>query len=153
MIVAQAMKKIVITAFPSTTLRELWHIIFVRKINSVPIVDQHQKLIGIISKDDLLTHLYSNYEEYISDFETAADFDAMEKRVKNIGKMTAGEIMKREPVFTRTNTHIMRALSRMIVRHVNQLPVLSDDDKLVGIITKGDIFKVLFKKRLSPAFR
>jgi CBS domain-containing protein len=77
----------------------------------------------------------------------------MEKKVRNIGQKTAGDIMKRRVIFTWEETPLMRALSRMIVRHVDQLPVLSQDYKVVGMITKSDIFDELFKHRLSATFR
>jgi CBS-domain-containing membrane protein len=148
MVVADVMVKKVVTAFPSTPLKELWNTIFVKKINSVLIVDQKNKLIGIVCKDDLLSHLYLNYEEFTSDFESMADFNKIELRVKEIGRMTASEIMKRSVVYTRDNTHLMRALSRMIVRHVDQLPVVSSNNRLIGIISKRDVFNALFRKGL-----
>ena len=56
--------------------------------------------------------------------------------------------------FSRESTLVMRALSRMIVRHVDQLPVLNDEDEVVGVITKGDIFirfSAKFRGKQSPA--
>ena len=33
----------------------------------------------------------------------------------------------------------------MIVRQINQMPVVDEKEKLVGMVTKGDIFSSLFK--------
>jgi CBS domain-containing protein len=43
----------------------------------------------------------------------------------------------------------MRALSRMIVRNLAQLPVLDEKDRVVGVVTKGDIFYALFKQHFA----
>jgi CBS domain-containing protein len=151
MIVSQAMpaKKTLITAKPTTTIKDLWKIIFAHHINSVIVVNNQKKLLGIVAKDDLLSMLYPKYNEFIADFETSADFEAMEREVIGIGKKPTSDIMCKKVVFTRHNTPLMRALSRMIVHHVDQLPVLADDDQVIGILTKGDIFYALFKSRLQ----
>jgi CBS domain-containing protein len=153
MIVKNAMSRHVTLVYPSTSIREIWKLIFSKKINAVPVVDARNRLQGIIAKDDLLTILYPNYEEYITDFTSASDFDEMEKKIRNIGQKTASDVMKRRVIYTWEETPLMRALSRMIVRHVDQLPVLSEGNKVVGMITKGDIFGALFKHRLSVSFR
>jgi CBS-domain-containing membrane protein len=152
MIVKDVMSKRISAAAPSTPVRDIWKIIFVKKVNAVPVVDAKGTLIGIIAKDDLLMLMYPTYEEYISDFASSSDFEDMEKKIKVVGSKSAKDIMSRRVVFTREDTPLMRALSRMIVRHVDQLPVLSSGDKVVGILTKGDVFYALFKKRLSSSF-
>jgi len=59
--------------------------------------------------------------------------------------------MCRSVIFARETTLVMRALSRMIVRHVDQLPILNGDDEVVGVVTKGDIFYSLFKKNFEKS--
>jgi CBS-domain-containing membrane protein len=149
--VADVMNNIVITSHQNDLIKDLWHKIFIKKINSIPIVDSKNKLVGIVCKDDLLSRLYAKYEVFVSDFETAADFDEMEQKIRQVGNKTAKEVMKTNILHTSGRTHIMRALSQMITHHVNQLPVVTKDNKLIGIVSKGDIFYALFKNRLSLA--
>ncbi len=148
--VSDVMSRKLLTVDADATLRQLWKTIFKSHINSVPVVDKKQKLLGIISKDDILKLLYPDYQDLVEDFFSVTDFEEMEKRIKALGSNKAKDIMRKRVVFTREDTPIMRALSRMIVRNVNQLPVLSDKDKIVGMVTKGDIFYALFKSQLSP---
>lgn len=137
---------------PDTSLRELWKTIFVHRVNSVPVVDGKGKLVGLISKEDVLKLLYPNYEDMLEDLFTARDFESMEERIHELNNKKARDIMCKRVVFTREDTPIMRALSRMIARRLNQLPVLSrKDDTVVGMVTKGDIFRALFKKHLRFA--
>lgn len=81
--------------------------------------------------------------------ETPQDFEAMEERIKDMAPIKAKDIMCRTVIFARETTLIMRALSRMIVRHVDQLPILNNDDQVVGMVTKGDIFYSLFRKHMA----
>ncbi|MFC1647207.1 HPP family protein [Patescibacteria group bacterium] len=149
MIIKDIMHKAPIVVNSSTNVRDVWEMLFKKHVNSVSVIDKNKKLIGIVTKDDLLTLLYPDNAEYMSDFQSFSNFDDVEKVVKDIGKKLIKSCMNRKVIFTRVDTHVMRALSRMIARRVNQLPVVDEDDKVVGIVTKGDIFYMLFTKRMA----
>lgn len=147
--VSEIMSKSVVTASVTTTIRDLWKALFTKNINALPVTDKSNRLVGIVTKEDLLSALYPDYQEYIEDFASASDFAEMEEKLADIASIKAGDIMNKRVIFTREDTMIMRALSRMIARRLNQLPVLTQDNKLVGMITKGDIFRALFRKQLG----
>jgi CBS-domain-containing membrane protein len=151
--VAEVMSKDVETVSPATSFRDLWQILISKKYNALPVVDATRRLVGIVTKEDLLGSLYPDYREYIEDFASASDFQAMENKLKEMANTKARDVMCRRVIFTREKTLLMRALSRMIARHVNQLPVLSENDRLVGIITKGDVFKSLFQHQLKKILK
>lgn len=148
--VAQVMSSNVVTVNVDIPFRELWKTIFRHHVNAVPVVDKKKHLLGIITKDDILRKLYPDYADFIEDFFSVVDYEDMEKRIYELGSMKAKDFMCRRVVFTREDTPVMRALSRMITRSINQLPVLSrTDDRVVGMVTKGDIFSSMFKLHLS----
>lgn len=147
--VQDIMTTTVVTVTPKSSLKNLWKILFQNRVNALPIVDQKKKLLGIITKEDLLVKLYPDYNELFADFSSAADFEAMEEKLETLEKFSVEELMNMRAIFTREETPAMRALSRMIARRVNQLPVLNEDDKVVGMITKGDVFYALFRKHLK----
>lgn len=152
MIVSDVMSKKITLVKPGTSLRELWKTIFIHRINAVPVVDGKRKLVGIISKENVLKLLYPNYEDMLEDLFTTRDFVAMEERIHELNVKKAKDIMDKRVVFTHEDTPIMRALSRMIARRLNQLPVVSrKNDTVIGMVTKGDIFRALFKKHLRFA--
>lgn len=142
----------VVTATTDSQLRELWKLLFSKHINAIPVVDKKKKLVGIITKEDLLKILYPDYEEYLIDLTGVADFEDLENKVRDLGAKKASDIMCKRVVHTREDTPLMRALSRMIVRNVSQLPVLSRSDEVVGMLTKGDIFYALFRKSTKSKF-
>lgn len=146
--VHHVMKKVKHAVPPETKLRDLWKIIFKKKVHALPVIDSQMRVIGIVSEPDLLRPMYPNYREVVEDFVSASDYEDMEEKIHDLTKLRAKTVMNKTVIFTRADTPIMRALARMITRRVNQLPVLSEDDKLIGIITKGDIFDALFNKHL-----
>lgn len=149
MIVSHLMNSKILTVSPKTPLPEVWKIIFEKHIHGLPVIDKKNKLVGIISPEDILTKLFPGYEDLFDiDAAFVEDEDGVIKdKLKNLEKLTAEDVMNKRVLYTNPNTSLMRALSRMIVRKVRQLPVIDEDDKLIGIISKTDIFKGLFKKR------
>lgn len=144
--VNEVMSRDVVSASPGAQVREIWRKVFSAHVNAIPVIDAKKKLLGIISKEDFLKAMYPDYQEYFEDISTIQDFEEMETKVKELGDKKASSIMCKRVIYTREDAPMMRALSRMIVRRLNQLPVLNDDDIVVGMITKGDIFNALFSK-------
>lgn len=147
--VSDVMSNRVVTVSPKETYKTIWSTFLTHKINAVPVVDSQKKLLGIIVKEDLLKHLYPNYLDLVNDFSEASDFEEMEGKIQDMADVRAEDIMNKHVVFTRAETQAMRALSRMIAQRVNQLPVLTGHDEVVGMVTKGDIFKGLFKSKVK----
>ena len=149
--VSAVMSRSIFTAYPNSTVKELWRLLFAKHVNAIPVVDKKRLLLGIVTKEDILRTLYPDYQEYFQDVTSIQDFEEMEEKVAGIGTKKASDIMCKKVIFTRVDTPIMRVLSRMIVRSLNQLPVLSENNEVIGMVTKGDIFYALFKKRLQKA--
>lgn len=149
MIVSEIMSTELVTVTPETPYRDIWKLFFSNRIHTIPVVNKSQKLIGIISREDLLRPLYPQYQNVLEYLETSKDFEDMENRVHEMQGKTAKDLMSTRVIFTREDTLIMRVLSRMIVRKVDQLPVLTYDDIVIGVVTKGDIFYSLFRTRLT----
>ena len=143
------MSRNVTTVTPKTTLRHLWKLIFELHIHAIPVINEKKKVIGMVAKADLIKPPYPDYEEYVEDFMSASDFEKMEARLDELSGLTAEKLMSKRVVFARPETPIMRALSRMIVHHVDQLPIIHDEETVVGVITKGDIFAALFKNHFG----
>lgn len=146
--VQDVMTKRIFTVHQKTPIRNIWRAIFKRHINAIPVIDKRRVLIGLITREDLLKPLYPDYREFIENLSTSLDFDKMEEKIHELGGKSTKDVMNRRVIFTRADTPIMRALSRMITQRVHQLPVLSDTDTLVGLLTKGDVFYALFQKHL-----
>lgn len=147
--VAEVMSRNITVVTLDTSFRDLWQVIFKKRINAVPVVDKYKRLYGIITKEDILKFLYPNYSEFIAEFSVLEDFEQMEEKIHDLVPLKARGVMCKRVVYTRVETPIMRALSRMIARRLNQLPVLSEDDKVIGMITKGDIFYALFRRHFT----
>ncbi len=85
---------------------------------SVPILAPDGKLVGIVSEFDLLK--------------------AVEEG-KDLAKVTAGEIMTKDPITVGRNTSTMEIVHLLQERHLIRTPVVDADGKLVGVVSRRDI--------------
>lgn len=123
-----------------TGVKELTRLIFGRRINGVPVC-KGKKVVGFITERDILAKFYPSMQEYIEDPVHSADFEEMEKKASEILALTADKIMSKNPVTVMRDTPLLRAQSLMFINKVGRLPVVDEQENLIGMISKGDIFR------------
>lgn len=145
--VKNAMSNKVDSVSPKTKVKELSKLIFLHHINGVPVL-KGKKVIGFITERDILHQFYPSMQEYMEDTVNEANFEKMEKKINRIFEMTADKIMSKHVISVHPDLPILEAQSLMFVHKIGRLPVVDDKSNIVGIISKGDIFKYLVGKRL-----
>jgi glycine/sarcosine N-methyltransferase len=145
--VADAMSRHVDFVSENTKVEKLSILIFGRGINGVPVC-RNKKVVGFITERDILAKFYPSIQEYMDDPFTSSDFEGMETKVEHIFEMTAGEIMSNKLLTVTEETPLLRAHSLMSIEKVGRLPVVDDKGNLVGIISKGDVFRALVGDKL-----
>jgi len=145
--VADIMQHEVEVVSPQTTVREIANLIFVRNINGVPVV-KDRKVVGFINERDILFAFYPTIEELIEDPIRSQDFDEIEKRSSEILKLPASKIMSKDPVVIRQDAPIMRAESQMLAKRVGRLPVVDEKGNIIGVVSRGDIFRAAVGSQL-----
>lgn len=145
MTVKQFMNSKIVTVSTDTLLPKVWKLLSSKHISGIPVVDKDHKLVGYISKEDILVKLFPDDEDLKNRFDDSDE--QIEVKLEKLKKLTASKVMSKRVIFTRVDTLVMRALSRMMVQKVRQLPVLDEDDLVVGMISKADIFKGLFRRK------
>lgn len=145
--VADAMSHYVDHVSSETKVKDVSLLIFGRGINGVPVC-KNKKVIGFITERDILNQFYPSLDEYAQDPFREGDFEGMEKKVHDIFEMAADKIMSTNITRVTMNTPLLRAQSLMFIEKVGRLPVVDKSGNLIGIISKGDIFRSLVGDRL-----
>ncbi|PIQ89430.1 MAG: histidine kinase [Candidatus Omnitrophica bacterium CG11_big_fil_rev_8_21_14_0_20_42_13] len=121
--VGDAMHKNMITASVDTSMRQLREILRSHRISGTPIMDG-DKLVGIVSIEDFIKWLA----------EGGKDCSIREKMTKNVKTLYADE-------------PLVHAVSKLEQMGFGRFPVLDrQSNKLVGVITKGDIIESLLRE-------
>jgi CBS domain-containing protein len=129
-----------VTIDPQTTLPEANRLMKECGIRRLPVVD-NGRLVGIVTLGDIREASPSN----------ATSLSIYELNYL-IARLTVGHIMTREPITIAPDSSIEAAARLMLEHKVSSLPVV-DGNKVVGIITESDIFRLLVNEgELRPAF-
>jgi CBS domain-containing protein len=145
--VKDVMTKNAIKVGLSTGIREIYNIFCKKNVGGVPVVDADNRLMGMVTKTEFLDVLIPDYFDLIGDFLFIDDFGALEERLESIPSLElfiAEDLMIREVVTINQDASLMKAPALMNKYNVRRLPVVDDDKRLVGIITRMDLCKALF---------
>ncbi len=118
---------------PKTTLPEAHKLMKECHIRRLPVVDRG-KLVGILTLGDIR-------EASPSDASALSIFELNYL----LAKLTVENIMTRDPLTIAPGATIREAAQLMLDHKIGSLPVV-EGEKLVGIITESDIFRVLVQE-------
>lgn len=147
-LIRDIMTKKVLSVSPETLLTEATRIITEHNFDGMPVLDKDGKLIGIITEYDLITKTStvnaSFLQKIISDIYTSTKHPFPEQEQKDISQMTVENIMNREPLTLREDATFEDAIETFKAHHrVNPIPIVDDQNKVVGIISRFDILRPL----------
>jgi CBS domain-containing protein/anti-sigma regulatory factor (Ser/Thr protein kinase) len=103
------------TATPEMPLSDVLELLRINRISGLPVVE-HDKLVGIVSLEDIVRALQEN--------ELSAP---------------TNQYMTREVVSVVSYESIVAAIRTFTEKQLGRLPVIDENQRLVGMITKGDI--------------
>lgn len=130
MFVKDQMTTPAITLTPDTPFQEALKLMREHKIRRIPIVDENQKLVGIVSERDLL-HAEPSPATTLSIWEMN----------DLLWRLKLGDVMTKDVVVVTPLTTLQDAASLMIKHKIGGLPVIGADEQVLGVITETDIFK------------
>jgi len=136
----------VVTASTTESVRSVVVKMLTRRCGAIPIVQEGDRLIGIVTLRDVMLPMYPNYADYVHDSVKSRDFIEIEKNYNSVLSKTAAEIMSHKPMFVTPETPVMEAASYMGLKHLRRIPVV-DGGRLVGMVSISDINRGLFFAR------
>jgi acetoin utilization protein AcuB len=117
MLVVEGMTRNPVTITGTTTVGQALEIVEKHRLRHLPIVDEKEILVGIVSEKDLLR----------------ASFDA-----------PVEEVMTKDVITVTEYTALEEAARIMVDRRISSLPVMRSG-KLVGIVTETDLFQIFLE--------
>ncbi|MER6283150.1 CBS domain-containing protein [Streptomyces sviceus] len=145
--VGSVMTAEVVHATYGTPFKEVARLLREHRISGLPVIDEDDKVIGVISETDLMTHQAEMPDPYepkkhfrFTDLTPTAKKRAVKARAR-----TAGQLMSEPPVTVHADNTIVEAARTMAQNAVERLPVLDEEGRLVGIVTRRDLLKVFLR--------
>ena len=138
--VRDVMSTHVIAAHVSATYKELAAMLHYQRVSAFPVVDEGNKVIGIVSETDLLAK--EALEGTVP--ETLGSLPRQRERSRVSG-LTAAELMSHPAVTIGPDAPVSHAARLMYNKRVKRLPVIGDDGALIGIVSRSDVLSVYSK--------
>ena len=142
LLVRDMMTTNVVTVSPSTPFKTVVSLLGAHRISAVPVVDEADKVVGIVSESDLLAKVVAGDRSGQRLPGTRSDRRAIRART---GAETAADLMTAEPITVRADKSLSEAARLAAAHHVRRLPVVVADGTLVGIITRSDMLAVFLR--------
>jgi CBS domain-containing protein len=140
--VTDVMTRDVVTAETTTPYKELVRLMLDHGITGVPVVDEHRRLIGIVTEADLVDHeAYPDQPRrlltILHDLVAGPPLESVRKaHAKN-----ASGLMTEEPMTARPDESVVAAARRMLELKIKRLPVVDANGDLVGIVARRDLLR------------
>ncbi len=145
--IKEVMVKKIITIREKQTLIEAAQILVKNNISGAPVVDGRGKLVGMLSEKDLFRALYPDVKDILKDVRLWLGKEKIKHRVETKGCIKVEKLMVRKIISVDPDTEILEAGSIMLTSQIHRLPVIKNK-KLVGIVSRPDIFRNLLKEDL-----
>lgn len=142
--VEEVMTKDVYTVKPDDLASKAVALICKHNIAGLPVVDEENKVVGVVSEKDLLSKMYPGYDEFQRDPVGSMDFENMELNYYDVSKLKIKEVMSSPPITALPDTPILKIGSMMILNKIRRIPIVDKAGKLLGIVSQGDIHRTVF---------
>jgi CBS domain-containing protein len=134
-LVKDVMTTHVIAVRKNATFKDMAARLREHRVSAFPVLDDDNKVIGIVSEADLLT------KEALDSGGKGAGFLHHREQAKAAG-LTAADLMTTPPVTIGPKDFVTHAARLMYSRRVKRLPVIDEDGCLVGIVSRADVLSV-----------
>jgi len=137
MLIKEYMTPQPITVDESTSVIDAANLMKEKKIRRFPVLRENE-LVGVVTDRDLRSAAPSQVISF-----DAAERELMPELHSLLARINIGEIMSRDVMTVDPEQTIVTAALLMLKHRISGLPVVDSKGALVGIVTEGDIFKVL----------
>ncbi|MEB3212436.1 MAG: CBS domain-containing protein [Leptolyngbyaceae bacterium] len=145
--VADFMTRDPIVVGPETSLKEAIKLMADHRVGSLPVVSDEKKLVGIISETDLMWQetgvqlpAYIMILDSVVYLENPATYD---RELHKAFGQTVKDVMTTPVTTTSPEKSLRDAAKVMHKRKIHQLPVVDDANRVIGVLTLGDIVRFM----------
>jgi len=143
------MSKDVVTVSSSAGIRDVYDIFKKARYGGVPVVDGDKKILGMITKAEMLSVLLPDYFDLLGDnIVFIDDFGALDEEFESLPTFElfiAEDIMQKGARTVEEDASLLKVVAMMKKYGVRRI-LVAKDSILKGIITRGDICGAFFER-------
>ena len=147
MLAKDIMTRDVITIRPEIDLKEAATVFVEHNISGAPVVDRNNRLVGILTEGDLVKQQKPLQKPLFLMFLDSAfpiNYKNMKSEVEALTATTVSELMTPYPLTLPEYADISEVAQLMLTKQVNGIPIVNEEDELLGIVTRQDIIRATY---------
>ncbi len=140
----------VISVTEDKTIQDVIDLIAEHCFSGVPVVNKDHEIIGIISDTDIIRYSHetsvvplTNLSGWVSPHADLSDLATMRKGLESLHRSRVSKVMTKKVYTIKEDEPITEVAKIMNRRRINRLPVINNDNKLVGIVTRADLLQCM----------
>jgi CBS domain-containing membrane protein len=143
-LVKEVMSGSVISVKRDADLQEAARLLSEHRISGMPVIDESDLVIGIVSETDLLVLAGMNKGHTLKDIVRGLLGEPTPSRT---GGSRVEDVMTSPPVTSKADDDIAGVAKVLDGKRIKRLPVVDAAGKLIGIISRADIVRAMSKKQ------
>ncbi len=140
----EIMTRDVISVKGDVDLHEAGRLLIKHKISGMPVVDDENHVIGIISQADLLTMAGIPQGHVFND--VVMKYILAKPTPHHRAGHTVTDIMSTHVITVCLETTVKKIAAVLDKKGITRVPVVDKENKLIGIVSRGDIVRVICEK-------
>ncbi len=118
-------------------------------ISGIPVVDEHMRVVGFITENDIMRASVPSYFALLQSASFLPDTNQFVKNMARIRNKKVSELMSKPPIIVREDAPLIHAADLMMRHNIKTIPVVDDQNRLIGIITRIDVLKAALEGSLE----
>ncbi|MCC6454934.1 MAG: CBS domain-containing protein [Caldilineaceae bacterium] len=153
--VREIMSSPAITVSPTTNIRDVARTMRENIISGVPVVDDNDTLLGVITEMDLIARNAPVHEpRYIAVLSalipvSIEEYRQYKEQLRQALAINAVDLMQDEAETIGPDALVEEALEAMLNPEVTMLPVL-EQGRVIGVVTRTDLVRLIEKLEAAP---
>lgn len=149
LMIRDIMTKDVSTVRPDTSLREAAQMLLKLRISGLPVVDNSNKPVGIVTEADFLTAMgIPSHQPAHSVWQTLESMFRYHHLNHVNMPATVADIMVNQVITITDNKTLHDAIDAMKAHHIKRVVVVNEQQQIQGIITRSNLVQVLLQRIL-----
>ncbi|MFJ7587523.1 CBS domain-containing protein [Streptomyces sp. NPDC097617] len=130
--VADLMTDEVVSVVPDTAFKDVAKLLAQYGVSGLPVLDDEDRVVGVVSQTDVLAR-------------TVPAPHPAQRSTTPARPLTAGDVMSAPAVTIQAEETAADAARLLTRRGIERLPVVDEEDRLVGIVTRRDLLRLFVR--------
>eukprot|EP00878_Enallax_costatus_P002108 GHUV01002275.1.p1 GENE.GHUV01002275.1~~GHUV01002275.1.p1 ORF type:complete len:215 (+),score=49.83 GHUV01002275.1:130-774(+) len=144
------------TCTPDETIDSALEKLVQHRVTGLPVVDDSDKVVGVVSDYDLLAldklgTVRNDKQLFPQADETWQAFKEVKRLLAKSSGKRISDVMTATPITVHPETSLDEAAMLLLAKKIHRLPVVDEQGKLVGVLSRGNLVKAALAVRKAAA--